>query len=407
MIIHSRSELLQHFHLLGTNFTRADTQTRSRFAITKSQAEDIYRAAAEKGFEDFLILSTCNRTELYAVGHAADLQNCVVHQLRLNQHDVETYFYKKSGKDAVEHFFRVVAGLDSQIIGDYEIMCQVKTALEEARKYNLVGTITDRVANFAFQASKKVKTHTNISNGKYSVSFAAAELIAHENEKYPIEKILLVGTGSFGTTVALHLRRYFPAVKFTLCNRTGDKADALANRIKADILPFDHFQNFIDEFDAIVTTVGLQHYLVDKAHIRQLRPKLFVDLSVPQAINPELKSIPGVRLFTVDEVSAFHNNLLKQRKLDIPRAEKILSQFIDRFMEWYKVYRHRHIILGYQIKIQNLTYDQISPKHVLDLNFHEREIEKNFSKFIRHIKVKGYTGCNVIEAMTNLITSEK
>jgi glutamyl-tRNA reductase len=398
---------IENFLLIGTNFTKADTQTRSRFAITKPQTEAVYKNAARAGFKDFLILSTCNRTEFYAVGSANDLYKLVADQLKLEQPDFNSYFYLRSGESAVKHFFHVVSGLDSQIIGDYEIVCQVKAAFELARKYDLVGTLTDRISNFAFQASKKVKTHTNLSSGKYSVSYAAAELLFHESNQYKFEKILLVGTGDFGSNVARNLRHYFPDIKISLSNRTREKADKLAQNIKANVLPFDNFQNHLDEFDAIITTVGLEQYLINKAHISKTQSKLLLDLSVPQAVNPEVKLISGVRLFSVDEVSAFHNELLKQRKLEIPRAEKIVNVFFDRFMEWHQVYNHRHVILGYKKKIQNLTYDRLATSDDLESINHKKRIEKTFSEIIQQIKAEGYAGCKMIEAMTNLVPAEK
>jgi glutamyl-tRNA reductase len=390
---------IHYFTVIGTNFTKADTQTRSRFAIPQALSEQVYKKASNLGFDDFLILSTCNRTEFYAVGPATSLKQLVAEQLLLTGEDFNKYFYTYTGKEAVEQFFRVVSGLDSQIIGDYEIVCQVKAALDEARKHNLVGTITDRVSNFAFQASKKVKAHTNLSSGKYSVSYAAAELMFHEHETKPIENILLVGTGEFGSTVARNLRHYFPKVKLSLTNRTRKKAEMLADQVKATVIPFSSFRGELEKFDAIITTVGLETYLVHAKDVKGGHRQLFLDLSVPQAIHPDVKSLPGVKLYSVDEISAFHNELLKQRKLEIPRAEKIVDLFIDRLMEWHEVYNHRHIILGYKEKIQNLVRPQQAGYH--------KKVEQTFSGIIQQIKTQGYAGCMMIEAMNTLVPAEK
>jgi glutamyl-tRNA reductase len=401
------SQHIENFLLIGTNFNKADTQTRSRFAITKSQAEEVYKNAAKAGIKDFLILSTCNRTEYYSTCNANDLRALIANQLHLSQADLDTYFYYQSGKSAVEHFFRVVSGLDSQIIGDYEIVCQVKAALEEARKHNLVGTIMDRVSNFAFQASKRVKTHTNLSSGKYSVSYAAAELLFYESAQHKIDTILLVGTGDFGSTVARNLSHYFPQTKITLSNRTREKADKLAQSIKANVLPFNQFQQHIDDFDAIITTVGIERYLVNKEHIRSNRVKLFLDLSVPQAVNPELKLIPGIKLFSVDEVSAFHNRILHERMLEVPRAEKIVNMYIDRLLEWHQVYNYRDVILAYREKVQNLANDSLATQNDVWALNQQKKIDKTFSGIIQQIRAEGYAGCMMIEAITTLVPAEK
>ncbi len=399
---------INYFRVIGTNFTKADTQTRSGFAITILMSEQVYKKASKKRFSDFLLLSTCNRTEFYACGPIEALKELVADQLHLNDKDLDTYFYTLSGIDAVRHFFRVVSGLDSQIIGDYEIVCQVKASLEESRKHGLVGTYTDRISNFAFQASKKIKAHTNLSSGKYSVSYAAAELMFHQKDTHPVESILVVGTGDFGSTVARNLRHYFPKVKLCLTNRTAEKAQKLATHLNADTLPFEAFREHLHEFDAIITTIGLENYLIHPDDITDKGSKLFLDMSIPQVIDPAVKSLTGIRLYSVDEISAFHNELLKQRKLEIPRAEKIAEVFIDRLIEWQQVYNHSHIILGYKEKVQNLIYGfQSSPVDVAASD-HNKKIEKTFSALIQQVKkAQGYTGCMMIEAMSTLVPAKK
>lgn len=395
-----------HFVVIGTNFTRADTATRSRFAVTRPMSEYIHENARRNCFKDFVVLSTCNRSEFYTSNGPSELKFLVADLLNLTEEEFGSYFYTLSGMEAVRHFFRVVSGLDSQIIGDYEIVCQVKAALDESRKYGLVGTILDRVANFSFQASKKIKTHTNLSSGKYSVSYAAAEMIAHKYEP-AVERILVVGTGVFGLTVARNLRRYFPKVQIGLTNRTQEKAEKLASQIRATVIPFENFLERLREFDVIITTIGLDTYLIHPEDVQSRGHKLFLDLSVPQAVNPEVKHIEGVRLFSVDEVSSFHNELLQQRHLEIPHAEKIVEVFIDRFMEWHHIYHHRDIILGYKEKIQNLIYDyQLTHQEVI-AHDHSKKIEKIFSDLIQHFKSHGYAGCRVIETLKNLMPAEK
>lgn len=397
----------EHFIVIGTNFTKADTQIRSRFAITKSISQSVYSEAAKKGFTDFFLLSTCNRTEFYASGTTHSVKELISQQLNLQEEDFDTYFYTYTGEAAVRHFFKVVSGLDSQIIGDYEIVCQVKSALDESRHHGMIGTITDRITNFAFQASKKVKAHTNLSSGKYSVSYAAAELMFYQLDEYAIESILIVGIGDFGSTVARNLRHYFPHINLCITNRTREKAEKLALQIRASVVPFESFTDQLDTFDAVITVVGLEDYLIHPHHLQSTRKRLFLDLSVPQAVNPAVKLVEGVSLYSVDEISEFHNELLKQRKLEIPRAEKIIEVFMDRLIEWQQLYNHRNIILEYKEKMQHLAYDyQATHSDIADFD-HTKKIEKTFSELIQGIKAQGYAGCTMIEAVSTLIPVEK
>lgn len=398
---------LEHFVLIGTNFTKADIKTRSRFAITKATEADTYQKAIQLGFQDFFLVSTCNRTEFYACAPLGVLKQLVSAQLEVSESDFNQYFYILAGTNAVRHFFQVVSGLDSQIIGDYEIVCQVKASVDEARKHNLVGTITDRVTNFAYQSQKKVKAHTNLSSGKYSVSYAAAEMIFHESQSESFRNILIVGAGDFGAAVARNLRHYFHSIPIAISNRTREKAEKVAEQVKAEIIAFDDFKNHLNRFDVVITTVGLEQYLVQPEDIQGLNKKLFLDLSVPQSVHPDVKNINGVRLFSVDEVSAFHNDLLKQRKMEIPRAEKIIDLYMNQLMEWQHVYNHSHIVLSYKEKVRNLISDQPSIPIEGEVHDQNKKLDKAFSSLIKEIREQGYAGCRMIETLNNLVLVKK
>ncbi len=393
----------EHFVVLGTNFTKADTLTRSRFAITKAMEKEVYQQAESQGFSDFFLLSTCNRTEFYTCGPVAVLKNLVATHLGVTEQDFEDYFYELTGIEAVRHFFQVVSGLDSQIIGDYEIVCQVKAALDQARHYNLVGTITDRISNFAYQAQKKVKSHTNLSSGKYSVSYAAAEMIFHESQTSTFKNILLVGAGDFGATVARNLRHYFPVMDLAITNRTKEKAEKVATQVKGEVIAFENFKDQLPRFDVVITTVGLEHYLLQPAHVSA--DQLLLDLSVPQAIDPAVKE-KGARLFSVDEVSAFHNELLQQRKMEIPRAQKIIEYYIGQLMEWQQLYSHRDIVMSYKEKIKLLYTSPAAPSELPAID-HKKKVEKIFSLLMQEIREQGFAGCRMIEAVNSLVPAEK
>jgi len=365
--------------------------------------EEVYKQAESSGFSDFFLLSTCNRTEFYTCAPLSALKKLVAARLSVTDQEFDTYFYVHSGQDAVRHFFRVVSGLDSQIIGDYEIVCQVKAALDKARQYNLVGTITDRISNFAYQAQKKVKAHTNLSSGKYSVSYAAAEMIFHESQTHTFNTILLVGAGDFGATVARNLRHYFPVINLAITNRTREKAEKVAAQVKAEVIDFESFKDQLHRFDVVITTVGVEHYLIQPAHIGV--HQLLLDLSVPQAVDPAVKE-KGVRLFSVDEVSSFHNELLQQRKMEVPRAQKIIDHFIGQLLEWQQLYNHRDIVMSYKEKIKLMYERPAAPSEVASID-HKRKVEKTFSLLMQEIRAQGFAGCRMIEAMNSLVPAEK
>ncbi|MGE0771492.1 MAG: glutamyl-tRNA reductase [Cyclobacteriaceae bacterium] len=395
---------IRNFSVIGTSFLKADSITRGRFAIAE-QAKSIYEEVKQIGFSEFMLLSTCNRTEMYGCAGHSELRDFLCKRLSVSSDEFEQYFYSITGTDAVRHFFRVAAGLDSQIIGDYEIMGQVKAALDAARTHGLVGTVTDRISNFAFQASKRIKSQTTLSSGKYSVSFATAQLLLHEGKSHPFNHILVVGTGDFGSTVAKNLRSYFPGATILLTNRTLEKAEKVAEGIGANVLPFEDFRKHLGEFDVVITTTGAKGYLMRSEDIRPGKERLFLDLSVPQAIDPVIEKVDGVRLLSIDAISAFHNKLLLQRKNEIPHAERIVDHYIEQLMEWHHIHSHRHIILDYKRKFQNLACHYAASRVHSGRKPH-RLVEVTFSNLIQQIKSKGYAGCALIEAMNALIPTE-
>jgi glutamyl-tRNA reductase len=384
------------FLVIGSNFTKADALIRSRLAITKSKLEAIYHEAKRIGLNDFLVLSTCNRTEFYSTTSEQALKKFVVEILNLKKEEFETYFYTYNNTEAIRHFFKVTAGLDSQIIGDYEIVGQVKEAMQLARHSSLVGTVLDRISNFAFQASKEIKVKTNLSSGKYSVSYATAELISAQCKG--CRSLLVVGTGEMGQAVARNLKTYFPEKKLALTNRTQSHSESLAVELQAEVILFNELTQRIHEFDSIITTAEADHYLIKSKDIPANHSGLFLDLSIPQVIDPTIKKITTLKHYSVDEISAFHNELMKQRHLEIPKAELIIEDFISKLKEWQSVFQHTGIIMGYKEKMA----------HIIRNGGHPRaKIEKSFSGLMRQIKIEGYRGCMVIQTMSELMAEEK
>jgi glutamyl-tRNA reductase len=393
--------LFQHANnwiVIGTNFTKADTVVRSNFAITNSKMEDVYAKASSLGMKDFFVLSTCNRTEFYGCAPAHIMRELVTNQLNLKPGQLEEFFYTLIGYEAIRHFYKVVAGLNSQIIGDYEIAGQVRKAVQLSRQFGLVQTLADRITSYAFQASKEVKASTNLSNGRYSVSYAAAELIAAYQKKNQIENILIVGTGEIGQAMARNLKEYFPHSRLSLTNRTLTHSRQLANELQAETILFENFNNCLDKFDVVVTTAESPQYLINVDDVSGSSKGLFLDLSIPQVIDPEIKMLPLLTHYSVDEISVFHNELLKQRHLEIPKAEQIIDDFIGKLSEWHSTFQYAGLILDYKLKVGRIFHNGGNPGP---------KIEKSFSGLIRQIKSEGYRGCSVIETVNKLMALEK
>ena len=393
-------ELFQHYQnwiVIGTNFTKANTQLRSSFAITHSNVESVYAKAASLGFKDFFVLSTCNRTEFYGCSPQVVMRELILNQFHLSAEQLENFFYTYTGPEAIRHLFKVTAGLDSQIIGDYEIAGQVKKAVQLSRQFGLIQTLSDRITSYAFQASKAVKAKTNVSSGKYSVSSAASELMASYRAECLVENILIVGTGEMGQVMAKNLKEHFPDCKLSLTNRTLEHAQKLAAQVRANVLSFATFTNHLNEFDVVIAAAESNQHLIRLNDLPCGCRCLMLDLSIPQVIDPGVKTRDGIKLYAVDEISVFHNELRKLRQHEIPKAEVILQEYVERLAGWQAISQYSDLVQSYKEKL----------RRVVTGTGPAVEIEKVLSGLMRQIRSEGYHGCSVILVVNELMTYQK
>ncbi|MGN6195237.1 MAG: glutamyl-tRNA reductase, partial [Ginsengibacter sp.] len=228
---------LNNFCVTGINYHKSDIAIRGKFSFSENEKILFLKEAALSGLNPCFVLSTCNRTEVYSIcNNPENLVDLLDSNTQSNMHDFFEYGYMYQGLHAIEHLFKVASGLDSQIIGDYEILAQLKQATKFATEYGCMNNLMQRVINYAFQASKEIKTKTKLSSGTVSVSYAAIEIIKEKITNVSEKRFLLVGTGKFGKNVAKNLKNYFPLSHISLTNRTNEKASELANQYEADFI---------------------------------------------------------------------------------------------------------------------------------------------------------------------------
>ncbi|MDQ3279272.1 MAG: glutamyl-tRNA reductase, partial [Bacteroidota bacterium] len=223
---------IPNFYVAGINYKKSDASVRGQFAIGQDQYNAVLTLAAEQGLNEIFILSTCNRTEIYGFAHSS--QQLVDMLCSQTVGDAETFkraAYIKNGLEAVEHAFCVGAGLDSQILGDYEIVGQLKTAVKVAKERGFVGSFTERLINCVLQSSKIIKNSTSLSGGTVSVSFAAVQYIMNRVVNPSGKKILLLGVGKIGRNTCKNLVDYLGTKDITLINRSPEKAALLAGEL--------------------------------------------------------------------------------------------------------------------------------------------------------------------------------
>jgi glutamyl-tRNA reductase len=390
---------LENFGIIGINYQNADITTRSIFAVSNITQESITTIAKQKNLQDIIVLSTCNRTEIYGLANTALLIEILCEATGNSTHLFHQHGYVYIGMDAVKHLFKVASGLDSQIIGDYEILMQLKKAAKYAKDNALLGSLSDRLVNFALQASKKIKSETKLSTGTVSVAYAAIEVIRDKVGDIANKNILLVGAGKFGRNVARNINEYFPGAKVRITNRTFSKAEDFAQEHNMLPVSYELLAQQCDESDILIVSTTAEDFSILPTFFTTKKSRLLLDLSVPKSIHPSVKKDSNITLMDVDEISAILNDTFAKRKAEIPKAVAIIEETLEEFVEWHKVFLHRHFLGQVKSKLYELSEANSCPfNHKNDKDFFIQKAVKTLAVDLRY-QTQTASGCQYINAM--------
>jgi len=299
--------------------------------------------------------------------------------------DFQKVAYVYKGKDAVNHMFRVGTGLDSQILGDFEIISQLKSAFVESKNHHLVNAFLERLVNSVIQASKKIKTDTEISSGATSVSFASVRYIFENVENISSKNILLFGTGKIGRNTCENLVKHTKHSHITLINRTKDKAEKIANKLNVIVKDYANLQLEIQNADVLVVATGAQNPTVDRTILNLKKPLVILDLSVPKNVNPNVEEIDGVTLVHMDQLSQMTDETLEKRKQHIPAAEIIIEEIQDEFLAWTKQRKFAPTIHALKAKLNSIKEGELNYQRKKLSNFDEEQAELISARIIQKI----------------------
>lgn len=404
---HISKQVLDRFCVAGINYHKADTATRGLFSINTSEFEKLTQEAKTMGIRSVFVVSTCNRTEIYGFAESVDvLVDLLVKNCQASKETFLKYAYLKNGDKAIQHLFEVAAGLDSQILGDYEILGQIKKAVELSKTHDLIGPVMDRTLNFVLQASKKIKTETKLSDGTVSVSFAAIELL-QAIPNIQTKSILVIGAGKFGSNVCKNLRTYFPQSKITVMNRTDETALALSKTNEINFALYKNKPQAIEEADVVIVCTNSNEPTVLPEHFNDQDEKVILDLSVPVNVHPDVKYIKGKQVIDVDEISAtILDKTLACRRAEVPKAKDIISFYKNEFWQWLKDYRFALHLKTWKSKLEEID----------KMQFHECEFAKNamlkeqaakaqkaVKKLAVNLKTKHDKGCQFINLINDYL----
>lgn len=356
----THSQEISRFWVAGINYKKTDAAVRGQFAINEDQYATILNLAKSLGIEEVFILSTCNRTEIY--GMTSDVTTLVDLLCSETQGNADTFIqlaYLKQGNAAIQHLFEVGAGLDSQILGDYEIVGQIKNAVKFSRERGFIGSFIERLVNGVLQASKSIKNQTALSGGTVSVSFAAVQYIKQNEQEINSKKILLIGVGKIGRNTCKNLVDYLETHNITLVNRTTEKAAELAHELGISYAPYSKISQQIREADIILVATNSTQPTVLRSDLEGHEPKLIIDLSIPYNVEQSASELPGITVVNVDELSKLKDETLQKREAEVPRAKAIITEHIGEFLDWHEHRKHVPVLKAVKLKLQEIHLDPI------------------------------------------------
>ena len=328
-----------NFQLIGVNHNSAPVEVRERLAISESRLpEALKRLAEHPGVDEGLILSTCNRVELLAQtkNGSADLRGFVRDYFHLDPAELDPHLYEFREQEAIRHVFRVTSSLDSMVVGEPQILGQVKEAYATARAVGAVHSQLDQLLTRAFAVAKRVRTETAVGSSSVSVASVAVELAKKIFGSLHGKHVYLVGAGKMSELAARHLLAHGAASIF-VANRTYDRAIGLAQKFNGQAVEFSRLYDTCDRGDIVITSTGAPHAIFRKEHgelflsRRKNRPMFFIDIAVPRDVDPEMNKLDGIFVYDIDDLQQAVSAHVADRKKEAERAEAIISDEVSRF----------------------------------------------------------------------------
>ena len=383
------------FYAVGLSYKKADAEVRGKFSLDVPAIDHILGKAKEIGIDGLLAISTCNRTELYGFAqHPYQLIKLLCDETHGTVEEFQEVAYVYKNHDAISHMFKVGTGLDSQILGDFEIISQIKQGFYRAKKQDMANPFLERLCNAVIQASKRIKNETELSSGATSVAFASVKYILDNVDDISDKNILLFGTGKIGRNTCENLVKHSNNSHITLINRTREKAEDIAGKFQLTVKDYGDLQTEIRKADILVVATGAQLPTVSKALIYPKKPLLVLDLSVPKNVSDDVKELDNVTLVHLDQLSQITDETLAKRKEYVPKAEAIIEKVKKDFLKWLETRKFAPVINALKDKLNTMKteeidfqtkkiegFDQIQAEIISD-----RIIQKITKQFANHLK---------------------
>lgn len=383
------------FYAIGLSYKKADAEIRGHFSLNDESKTTLLEQAKNEDIESLIITSTCNRTEIYGFAeHPYQLIKLLCENTTGTVEEFQKVAYIYKNNEAIAHMFKVGSGLDSQILGDFEIISQLKSSARLSKKKDLLNAFLERLINAVIQASKRIKNETELSSGATSVSFASVQYILKKVPEVSDKNILLFGTGKIGRNTCENLIKHIQNKHITLINRTKNKAEEIAGKFDLTVKDYANLQEEIKQTDILVVATGAQNPTVDKHLIIKDKPLLILDLSIPKNVDENVTEKENVTLVHLDHLSKITDETLERRKTFIPLAQSIINEVETEFKEWLETRKFAPTIKALKNKLVDFKNTELDALRKKDKSFNESQaelisnniIQKITNHFAQHLK---------------------
>lgn len=369
-----------HCYILGMNHNTAPVEAREQLAFDIERLGAMYNVLSREGAQEALILITCNRNEFYVVGRisqegATVMRRVLSHFVDASLLDTPDYWYEYRDADAIAHLFRVASGLDSLVLGEPEILGQVKQAFEAARHYGMIGVFFSEVFQRCMHVAKRVRTETAIGVGSISLASATVEIFRETWGDLQRKSLLLLGTGEIAQQVATFLAKAMPR-ELLIVSRSSERAERLAKEYGGQPSVLEHLSWHLGSVDGVICAtasptpiIRLEDLNLSALSARKA-PFVLVDLAHPRNVDPAVRQLPHVLLYAIDDLRTVIERNLDRRRAELPFAEAIIEREIAQLATW-----HRSRPLMETVKAFRAHYEEIRQQELKRLRSHLSEAE--------------------------------
>lgn len=376
---------------IGISHHTAPLDVRERLWFSADEIRRTLPLLKPLGISESVLFSTCNRTELYGLvedgaQHPDELKKFLIAQKGVAGKVQTSDMFTLTAGEAARHLFRVAASLDSMVLGDVQILAQIKEGFSYATGLGTADIFMNRLFQLALRVGKRARTESSISEGAISLSYAAVELAEKIFEEMETKTACIIGAGETAELTATHLHGK-KIGKILITNRTLEHAQQLAEKVQGIAVPYDHWCNAVAEADIVISSIDVHQYILQPNDIESLvrkhrnGPLFIIDLGVPRNIDPQVGSLENVFLYNLDTLQSMIDGNIEQRKKEIPKVESIIDEVLHELTQWYSSLEVNPTITALTQRMESIRQEEVE-KNINRLNPNDRELVELITKRI-------------------------